>query len=65
MQRITKATIPATVKIGGSAFYDCTKMTRITIGTGVTKIKVPRSKLKSYKKLLKEKGQGSKVTITK
>lgn len=64
--------------IGASAFYGCKKLKTITIESTVLKtvgknafkkidskatIKVPKSKQKTYKKLLKNKGQGSKVKI--
>ena len=66
--------------IGNKAFYDCSVLKTITIKSmqlkkvganalkginGTAKIKVPSKKLASYKKLLKGKGQGSKVKITK
>ncbi|MBD5135668.1 MAG: leucine-rich repeat domain-containing protein [Lachnospiraceae bacterium] len=66
--------------IGSSAFYGDSALKKITIKStkiskvgnnafkGINKnavIKVPSSKLKAYTKLLKGKGQGSKVKITK
>ena len=72
-------TIPSKVtKIDTQAFYGCKNLKSITIKTtklktvgknalkGINakaKIKVPSSKLKAYKTLLKSKGQGSKVKI--
>lgn len=65
--------------IGKSAFMNCKKLKTIKIKSkklksvgkkafkGIkakAKIKVPAKKLKAYKKLLKGKGQGKKVTIT-
>lgn len=67
-------------KIGKEAFKDCTKLKTITIKStklksvgknafknikSTAKIKVPSKKLSAYKRLLKGKGQGSKVKITK
>lgn len=79
--KVKKVTIGKNVKsIGGSAFYGCKKLKTITIKSTVLKkagknafkgiskkavIKVPKSKLTAYKKLLKNKGQGSKVKIKK
>ena len=76
-----KVTIGENVtKIGKKAFYKCSKLKTITIKSkklksagknafkGIYKkavIKVPKSKLKNYKKLLKKKGQSSKVKIKK
>lgn len=66
--------------IGNSAFYGCKNLKKITIKStklktvekkafkgihGKATIKVPKNKLKSYKKLLKGKGQGSNVKIKK
>lgn len=65
--------------IGKKAFAGCKKLKKLKFGTGVTtigknalkgiyakaKIKVPANKLKAYKKLLKKKGQSSKVKIVK
>jgi len=74
-------TIPSKVtKIDKQAFYGCKNLKTITIKSTKLKtvgkeafkkinskatIKVPKSKLKSYQKLLKGKGQGSKVKIVK
>ena len=79
--KVKSVTIGANVKtIGASAFQNCKKLSTITIKTtklksagkntfkGIkanAKIKVPSKKLKAYKKLLKSKGQGSKVKIVK
>ncbi|MBQ6844829.1 MAG: leucine-rich repeat protein [Agathobacter sp.] len=79
--KLKKATIGENVKvIGASAFYGCKNLKTITIKstklTSVAKnalkginakatIKVPAKKLSAYKKLLKNKGQGKKVTIEK
>lgn len=79
--KVTSVTIGTNVKtIGASAFYGCENLKVITIkstklstvGKNAFKgiyakamIKVPESKLSSYKKLLKDKGQGSNVTIKK
>lgn len=67
-------------KIGKQAFNGCSVLSTVTIKSttlssvganafkGIkanAKIKVPSKKLADYKKLLKGKGQGSKVTITK
>lgn len=67
-------------KIGKETFKGCSKLANITIKSTVLKsvgknafkgiksnarIKVPAKKLTAYKKLLKGKGQGSKVKITK
>ena len=78
--KVKKVTIGSNVtSIGAQAFYGCKKLKQITISSkkltkvgkkafkGITKnakIKVPKKKLKAYKKLLKNKGQGSGVTIT-
>ena len=66
-------------KIGSKAFYQCKQLKKITIKSkklktigknafkGIhakAKIKVPRGKLKTYRKLFKKKGQGKKVTIS-
>lgn len=66
--------------IAGSAFYNCKKLQTITISStklnkvgknafknisSKAKIKVPKSKLTKYKKLLKAKGLSSSVKITK
>lgn len=65
-------------KIGAKAFYNCKVLKKITIkGTGLKSvgknafkginkkatIKVPKKKLKAYKKILKSKGQKSSVKI--
>jgi hypothetical protein len=79
--KVTSVTIGENVStIGNSAFENCKSLATITIKStglksvgkkalsgikGTAKIKVPSSKLKAYKKLLKGKGQGSKVKITK
>lgn len=79
--KATSATVGKNVtKIGPKAFNNCKKLKKITInGTklksvganafkGIDKkasIKVPKSKLKAYKNLLKKKGQASGVKITK
>ena len=64
--------------IGVKAFYGCKTLKKITIKSTVlkkvgknalkgihknAKIKVPKKKLKTYRKLLKKKGQGKKVKI--
>ncbi len=64
--------------IGEKAFYGCKALKKITIKSTVlkkagknalkgihknAKIKVPKKKLKAYRKLLKKKGQGKKVKI--
>lgn len=68
------------VSIGKDAFRNCKKNSAITIKStklktvgsnafrgiyGKAKIKVPSSKLKAYQKILKNKGQGSKVKISR
>lgn len=79
--KLTKVTIPKNVtQIGNTAFKNCKKLSSITIKSAklkkvgknafkgiksTAKIKVPSKKLKAYKKLLKGKGQSSKVKITK
>ena len=79
--KVTSVTIGANVKtIGASAFQNCKKLSTITIKTttlktvsknalkgikATAKIKVPSKKLKAYKKLLKNRGQGRKVKIVK
>ena len=79
--KVTSVTIGANVKtIGASAFAGCKKLSTITIKSNVlksagknafkgikatAKIKVPSKKLKAYKKILKNKGQGRKVKIVK
>lgn len=78
---LTKITIPAKVKtIGKEAFYGSKKLKTITVkSTNLTSvgknafkgihakatIKVPKSKLKAYQKVMKSKGQGKKVKIKK
>lgn len=78
---LTSIIIPSKVtKIDKQAFYGCKKLKTITIKSTKLKtvgqealkginskatIKVPKSKLSAYKKLLKGKGQGSKVKIAK
>ncbi len=80
-KKLTQITIGKNVKkIGANAFSGCTNLKKITIKstklTSVGKnafkninkkatIKVPKAKLKAYKKLLKGKGQGKKVKIIK
>lgn len=79
--KLKKVTIGKNVKtIGASAFSGCKSLKTITIKSKVlkkvgkaafkgiyakAKIKVPKAKLKAYKKLLKGKGQKSTVKITK
>ena len=79
--KVKSVTIGENVKtIGASAFQNCKKLSTITIKTtklksagkntfkgikATAKIKVPSKKLKAYKKILKNKGQGSKVKIVK
>ena len=79
--KLTKVTIGKGVtKIGSKAFYNCKKLKNIVIKStkiksvgknafkGIhnkAKIKVPKSKVKSYQKLFKGKGQKSTVKITK
>lgn len=79
--KITSVTVGTNVKtIGENAFNGCKKLKSITIKStklkkagknafkGISqtaKIKVPKAKLKAYQKLLKGKGQGKKVKITK
>ena len=79
--KVKSVTIGENVKtIGASAFQNCKKLSTITIKTtklksagkntfkgikATAKIKVPSRKLKAYKKILKNKGQGSKVKIVK
>ena len=74
-------TLPANIEtIGSNAFYNCSKLQTIVIKStklksvganafkGIksnAKIKVPSKKLSAYKKLLKGKGQGKNVKITK
>lgn len=64
--------------IGAKAFYGCKALKKITIKSTVlkkvgknalkgiyknAKIKVPKKKIKAYRKLLKKKGQGKNVNI--
>jgi hypothetical protein len=76
---LTKVTVGKNVKsIGAAAFSGCKKLKTIVVKTSVLKkvgakalsgiaakaqVKVPKSKLKAYKKLFKGKGQGKKVKI--
>lgn len=78
---LTKVTIPAKVTtIGISAFKSCKKLKTVVFKSKVLKsvgkntfngiyskatIKVPTNKLKEYKKLIANKGQGKKVKIVK
>lgn len=78
-KKITKVTIQGNVKsIGKSAFKGCSKLNKIvirsydleTVGTDAFKgihpsavVKVPDLNLTEYKKILKNKGQGSRVKI--
>ena len=78
-KKLTTVTIGSKIKtIGASAFLQCGKLKKITIkATGLNKvgknalkgiykkavIKVPKKKLKVYKKLLKGKGQKKTVKI--
>lgn len=78
---LTKVTLPTKVKtLGASVFKNCKKLKTITVKSKVLKtvgknafkgihskavIKVPAAKLKAYQKLMKKKGQGSKVKIKK
>ena len=80
-KKLQKVTIGSDItKLGKKVFYNCTKLKNITIKSkkitsvgsnalkGIykkSKIKVPASKLKKYKKLFKKKGQKSTVKITK
>ena len=67
-------------EVKAKAFYGCKKLKTVTIKSKVlnkvgkqafkgihkkAKIKVPKAKLKAYKKLLKGKGQAKTVKITK
>ena len=79
--KATSATIGKNVtKIGSKAFYNCKNLKKLTIKStklksvgskafkGINKkasIKVPKSKLKAYQRLLKGKGQASSVKIKK
>ena len=80
-KKVKKVTIPSTVtKIGKEAFAGCKNLKTITIKSsklksvgknalkGINKkckIKVPKAKLKAYKKLFNKKGQAKSVKITK
>lgn len=80
-KKLTKVTIGTNVtKIGANAFSGCSNLKNIVVQSSQIKsvgknawkgihkkavIKVPKAKLKSYKKLFKGKGQGSKVKIKK
>lgn len=79
--KVTEVTIGSNVtSIGREAFRGCNELRSITVKTSVldkvgknafkgikstAKIKVPSKKLVAYKKLLKNKGQGKNVKITK
>ena len=79
--KLSKVTVGKGVtEIGSSVFKKCKKLSKITIKSlrlkkvgknalkGIkptAKIKVPAKKLKAYRKLLKNKGQGKKVKIVK
>ena len=78
-KKLKSVTVGKNIKtIGAKAFYKCSSLKKITIKStalkkvgknafkGINakaKIKVPKKKLKAYKKLLKGKGQGKKVKI--
>ena len=78
---LSKATLGKGVtEIGSNAFKNCKKLGSISIKSkklkkigknalkgikSTAKIKVPAQKLSSYKKLLRNKGQGKKVKIVK
>lgn len=78
--KVTSAEIKANVtEIGSKSFYNCKKLKKLTIRSTKLKkvgknalqkihakasIKVPKSKLKTYKKKLKGKGQKKTVKIT-
>ena len=80
-KKMKKITINGSVeKIGSQAFYGCKNLKQIVIKSsfiksvgkdalkGINKkavIKVPKSKLKSYQKKFKKKGQKSSVKIKK
>lgn len=80
-KNVTSVTIGKNIStIQSSAFRNCTKLKKVTIKSTVLKkvekqafkgisgtatIKVPKSKLNAYRKLLSNKGQGSKVKIIK
>lgn len=79
--KLSKVTVGKGVtEIGSSVFKKCKKLSKITIKSlrlkkvgknalkgikATAKIKVPAKKLKAYRKLLKNKGQGKKVKIVK
>lgn len=79
--KVTKVTVGSNVtKIGKEAFSNTKKLKQIVIKStklksvgknalkginGKAKIKVPKKKLSSYKKLFKKKGQGKNVKISK
>ncbi|MEY8515806.1 beta-L-arabinofuranosidase domain-containing protein [Lachnospiraceae bacterium 29-84] len=78
-KKAKSATIGSNVtKIGSKAFYNCKALTKITVKSkklesvgknalkninSKAKVKVPKSKLKAYKKLFKSKGQKKTVKI--
>ena len=78
-KKAASATIGSKVKtIGSKAFYNCKNLKKITIKSSVLKkvgknafkgiskkavIKVPKKKLKAYKKTLRSKGQAKTVKI--
>ncbi|SFA84782.1 Leucine rich repeat-containing protein [Acetitomaculum ruminis DSM 5522] len=78
-KKLTTLTVGKNVtSIGKMAFYNCSKLKKITINAtnlkkvgakalkGIYKkavIKVPKKKVRAYKKLLKGKGQGKNVTV--
>jgi len=80
-KKLTKVTIESNVKtIGKNAFYGCKNLKTIIVKSkniksvgksafkGINtkaKIKVPAAKFNTYKRIMKAKGQGEKVTITK
>lgn len=80
-KKLKKVTIGSNItEIGKQAFYGCKNLKSITVKSKVlkkvgskafkgihtkAKIKVPKTKLKDYKKRLKGKGQGKKVKIVK
>ncbi len=80
-RKVASAALGANVaKIGGKAFYSCKSLKKITIQSKKLKsvgknalknvhakavVKVPKSKLKAYQKLLKGKGQRKTVKIIK
>ena len=80
-KKLKKVTLGKGVtRIGNNAFRNCKKLTRITLKSqnltsvgkkalkGINKkckIKVPKKKLKKYKKLFKKKGQATTVKVVK